>query len=406
MAFDIDTSVYDDIVIKDKQKIPRFYVPVYDDTAMYVTGFKPVHTEYSIYNEQGNVKNLITKTGVPSINMNEHYDTLNDTVVIVVECRIPSGTTLIHDEEDTITMFAEGIYSMMQYQREIPDLEEWVKKLMAMDEVWINDCDCGRKMASIKTGIPITPDLSIDGINGELVTSNGNVGGEEYASLGDSRDEICERILHYEYNDLIRKPLTDHWKEYKQGKSAFPVLFRPYLHSLIEHTIKHCPPKLLSDLRREKEKTSTRGRKPVKLEEYTFCFVDKVETQKDNLQYSTIIKSQLAGKYIDKSFTPESYIKYTNRKVFGEFMQLLIENTARMFQKYEHIFAIDSSGFRTTQFNNYYAEKHHKEKENEWCDAHIIVGVNSNVATSTLVGKKYGFDELKALPYLVKPEVP
>lgn len=49
-------------------------------------------------------------------------------------------------------------------------------------------------------------------------------------------------------------------------------------------------------------------------------------------------------------------------------------------------FAIDSTGFRTTKFNDYCREKHDTKQEHKWVKAHLCTGVKTNVITAVEVG--------------------
>lgn len=51
----------------------------------------------------------------------------------------------------------------------------------------------------------------------------------------------------------------------------------------------------------------------------------------------------------------------------------------------EHTWLADSSGFRTTQFNQYCQEKHGKSKEHNWLKAHIVCGQKTNVISSATI---------------------
>ena len=55
-------------------------------------------------------------------------------------------------------------------------------------------------------------------------------------------------------------------------------------------------------------------------------------------------------------------------------------------------FAVDSSGFRTTQFNEYCREKHKTKQQHRWVKAHIMVGAKTNVIISAEITKEDGGD--------------
>ena len=49
-------------------------------------------------------------------------------------------------------------------------------------------------------------------------------------------------------------------------------------------------------------------------------------------------------------------------------------------------FAIDSSGFRTTKFNDYCRETHHTGTQHQWIKVHVCTGVKTNIITAVEVG--------------------
>ena len=52
-------------------------------------------------------------------------------------------------------------------------------------------------------------------------------------------------------------------------------------------------------------------------------------------------------------------------------------------------FAIDSTGFRTTAFNDYCREKHNTGKKHAWIKAHLCCGVKTNIVTAIKVGYEH-----------------
>ena len=61
-------------------------------------------------------------------------------------------------------------------------------------------------------------------------------------------------------------------------------------------------------------------------------------------------------------------------------------------------FAIDSSGFRTTKFNEYLNEKHNVGRYHSWLKAHICVGVKTNIITAVNITYDNGSDHPEFIP--------
>lgn len=51
----------------------------------------------------------------------------------------------------------------------------------------------------------------------------------------------------------------------------------------------------------------------------------------------------------------------------------------------ENDFAVDSTGFRTTQLNVYNSMNHGQKKEHQWVKAHLCAGVKTNVVAAVVI---------------------
>ena len=224
---------------------------------------------------------------------------------------------------------------------------------------------------------------------------------EGAVDVQDSREKARERFLSGDYNDVARKPLRETSKEYKKAKRAYPVLFRYFLKALIDEAYASLSQKEKDIL--EPPKDTQRGRKPIPFKERIFYLVDQVNTGKADLEYEGMMGEIVRQGYTSAPCRCTSLSKYANDEVLIIFFDKMIEHSAKVMKKYEHIFAIDATGFNCTTKNDYYAQKHHRKKESDWCDAHVICGVNSNIITAATVHHKYTSDELdEVIPLLEK----
>lgn len=76
----------------------------------------------------------------------------------------------------------------------------------------------------------------------------------------------------------------------------------------------------------------------------------------------------------------------------------LIQMSSLPLRGVESQFAVDSSGFRTTHFNEYCKEKHNTKREHIWIKAHIITGVKTNIITGVEAEIGQGADSPKFIP--------
>jgi len=79
----------------------------------------------------------------------------------------------------------------------------------------------------------------------------------------------------------------------------------------------------------------------------------------------------------------------------GQFMQKesltpilirLIQLSSTPLRAVEKDFAVDSSGFRTTRFNDYCRETHQTKQKHQWIKCHIMCGVKTNIITAVELG--------------------
>jgi len=226
---------------------------------------------------------------------------------------------------------------------------------------------------------------------------------EGAVDVRDSREEARARLLSGEYNDIARKPLSESSKEYRKAKRAYPVLFRYFLKALIDEAYASLSQKEKDVL--EPPKNTQRGRKPIPFKERIFYLVDQVNTGKADLEYEGMMGEIVRQGYTSAPCRCTSLSKYANDEALIIFFDKMIEHSAKVMNKYEHIFAIDATGFNCTTKNDYYAQKHHRKKESDWCDAHVICGVNSNIITAATVNHKYTSDELdEVIPLLERTQ--
>ena len=61
-------------------------------------------------------------------------------------------------------------------------------------------------------------------------------------------------------------------------------------------------------------------------------------------------------------------------------------------------FSPDSTGFRTTKFNEYCKEKHGTKKEHKWIKCHAITGNTTNIITDAMITEENANDSPQFIP--------
>ncbi len=124
-----------------------------------------------------------------------------------------------------------------------------------------------------------------------------------------------------------------------------------------------------------------RGRPQASLRDVVFCSVQKVYSQLSTRRAFSLFRKAYEYDQIEHVPHFNTVIKFLNREDLTPLLERLISLTARPLQEIETEFAIDSSGFRTTTFNEYHEHKHSVRREHHWLKVHICTGVRTNIIT-------------------------
>lgn len=123
------------------------------------------------------------------------------------------------------------------------------------------------------------------------------------------------------------------------------------------------------------------GRPTTPIREQLFCSVQKVYSQLSSRRAKSLFNNAQEKGLLKNSPHFNTTSKFLNKKEATQILKKLIGLSALPLKEVETQFAIDSSGFRTTQFSEYCKEKHGTKKKHEWLKAHICTGVKTNVIT-------------------------
>lgn len=133
------------------------------------------------------------------------------------------------------------------------------------------------------------------------------------------------------------------------------------------------------------EPTRTVGRPKISPREAVYCAIEKVYSQLSSRRaYSLYGKAKDRGD-IRKAPSYNVVNILLNREDITPILQKLLTISALPLKSVETTFAPDSSGFRTSQFGQYYVEKYGVMKKHKWVKAHILVGTKTNVIVSARI---------------------
>lgn len=140
------------------------------------------------------------------------------------------------------------------------------------------------------------------------------------------------------------------------------------------------------------------GRPRLQLKDMVFCSALKVYSTFSLRRFQGDVKIAVKKNYINKRSSFTAVGKYIQSEKMTSILKQLITISSMPLRAVETNFAIDSTGFRTTKFNDYCREKHHIKKEHKWIKAHICCGVKTNIITSIQVGDENSADSPRFIP--------
>ncbi|MFH1664516.1 MAG: transposase [archaeon] len=150
---------------------------------------------------------------------------------------------------------------------------------------------------------------------------------------------------------------------------------------------------LLKDLLKEIEEPEySFGRPKLSRKEVLFCAIQKVYSQLSSRRAYSLFKNAQGKNIINKTPNYNAINKILNEKEITSILKELITLSASPLKVIETSFSVDSSGFRTTRFNEYCKEKHGTKKEHKWVKAHICSGNKTNIVCSAEITQENGAD--------------
>jgi transposase len=149
--------------------------------------------------------------------------------------------------------------------------------------------------------------------------------------------------------------------------------------------------KLLSELCQEIDEPAYKfGRPSLHLSDMIFGSALKVYTTFSLRRFMTDMRIASDKGHIGKICSYSSISNYMRDESLTPILMNLITLSAMPLRSVETKFAIDSSGFRTSKFTEYFKIKYNAVKEHHWVKAHICTGVKTNIITAVEVDAEEG----------------
>lgn len=144
------------------------------------------------------------------------------------------------------------------------------------------------------------------------------------------------------------------------------------------------------------------GRPRLPLSDMIFAAAFKVYSTVSGRRFSVDLKEAAAKGLISRAPHYNSVFNVIESEDVTPILHELIERSSLPLREVETDFAIDSTGFGTSQFFRYYSYKYKREETGRgWVKTHAMVGTKTNVVTAISISERYGHDAPE-LPSLVE----
>jgi len=182
---------------------------------------------------------------------------------------------------------------------------------------------------------------------------------------------------------VTRKTYPQVWPAYNAAQTQEKRIFQYLLHQLCQGV---------------GEPAQVNGRPRLPLEDMIFSMCFKVYSTISGRRFMSDMKDAHGKGYTSKLPCYNSIFNYFEMDMLTPYLQMLIEESALPLQAIEKDFAVDSSGFSTSRFEQWFQAKYtkpHLIDRRMWMKLHIICGVKTNVVTSAKVTGSFSSDSIE-----------
>ena len=142
------------------------------------------------------------------------------------------------------------------------------------------------------------------------------------------------------------------------------------------------------------------GRPSNNISDTIYSMVFKVYSTFSGRRFSTDLEIAKENGFAEQKIPYNSMFRYFQKKELTPLLANIVAVTSLPLRSVETKFAIDSTGFGTSNFQRWYSFKHGKEiSSRRWVKCHFMTGVKTNIITSVSITSEFDNDspELKAL---------
>ena len=166
----------------------------------------------------------------------------------------------------------------------------------------------------------------------------------------------------------VKQKYTQDWQSYNAAQQTEKSHFLAFLYQLCSKV---------------EEPIQTMGRPRLPLKDVLFAVTYKTYSMLSARRFASDMRDALAKGYVSKAPSFNSVFDYLQMETLTPYLKQLIAESAMPLQSIETDFAVDSSGFSTTNFVRWFSVKYgNNEDWHDWLKMHLMCGVKTHIVTS------------------------
>jgi transposase len=171
----------------------------------------------------------------------------------------------------------------------------------------------------------------------------------------------------------VKKTYAQDWQSYNRAQQTEKAHFLAFLYQLCSKV---------------EEPIQKMGRPRLPLKDIIFAVTYKTYSMLSSRRFASDMRDALAKGYVSRSVHFNSIFDYLQMESLTPYLKQLITESARPLQSIETDFAVDSSGFSTTNYVRWFDVKYgNNEDWHDWLKMHLMCGVKTHIVTSVEISR-------------------
>lgn len=175
----------------------------------------------------------------------------------------------------------------------------------------------------------------------------------------------------------IKKTYPQNWRAYNAAQTSEKAKFLELLHALCGGI-------------EEPSQTNGRPRLPIGDAIFSVCY--KIFSTVSGRRFISDLRDAQVKGYIERTPHFNSIFNYLDNPALTSILQGMIVESSLPLTAVEEDFAADSSGFTSSVYTRWAGHKYGKSPAKDWCKAHIMCGVKTNIVTAVEIRTRSAHD--------------